>query len=61
MCIRTTGFFLVWLMEAKDSDFLRNFNRSTLHVKSWSFQGAIGYCLGIDRLWDVYMIVMGGR
>lgn len=62
---RTTGFFLVWLMETKDSNFLRNFNRSTLHVKPWSFQGAIRYCLGeeydIDRLWEEYMIAMGDR
>ena len=62
---RTTGFFLAWLTQTKDSDFLRKFNRSTLHVIPWSFQGAIQYAFGegydIDRLWEEYMIAMGDK
>lgn len=62
---RTTGFFLAWLTQTKDSDFLRKFNRSTLHVIPWSFQGAIQYALGegydIDRLWEEYMNAMGDK
>lgn len=62
---RTTGFFLAWLKQTKDPDFLRKFNRSTLDVIPWSFQGAIQYSLGeeydIDRLWEEYMVAMGDK
>ncbi|MFR5660326.1 basic secretory protein-like protein [Butyricimonas paravirosa] len=62
---RTTGFFLAWLMQTKDSDFLRKFNSSTLHVIPWSFKGAICYSLGeeydIDTLWEEYLVAMGDK
>lgn len=62
---RTTGFFLVWLARTKDPDFLRKFNRSTLEVIPWSFDGAIKHVLGkqygIDRLWDEYLTAMGDK
>lgn len=54
---QTTGFFLDWLT-TKDADFLRKFNRSTLEVIPWSFDGAIKHVLGkqysIDGLWEEY-------
>lgn len=60
---RTTGFFLAWLTQTKDPDFLRKFNRSTLDVIPWSFNGGIQYALGtdkdVDTLWKEYMAVMG--
>ena len=60
---RTTGFFLAWLTENKDKDFLRKFNRSTLEVVPWSFEGGIQYVLGndqhVDDLWKEYMKAMG--
>lgn len=62
---RTTGFFLAWLTETKDPDFLRKFNQSTLKVIPWSFDGAIKYSLGdsfnIDTLWDEYLVAMGDK
>lgn len=54
---QTTGFFLQWLT-AKDSDFLRKFNRSTLEVVPWSFDAALKHVLGnqytTDSLWEEY-------
>ena len=55
---RTTGFFLAWLTQTKSPDFLRKFNRSTLEVIPWSFDGGVKYALGndydIDSLWKEY-------
>lgn len=60
---RTTGFFLVWLRDNKDPDFLKKFNASTLEVIPWSFDGAIRHCLGenanIDELWHEYQVAVG--
>ena len=60
---RTAGFFFVWLRDNKDKEFLRKFNRSTLEVIPWSFNGAIKYALGekydIDDLWHEYQVAVG--
>lgn len=60
---RTTGYFLVWLRDHKDPEFLRKFNRSTLKVVPWSFDGAIKYALGekynVDDLWHEYQVSVG--
>ena len=60
---RITGFFLVWLRDNKDPDFLRKFNASTLEVIPWSFNGAIKHILGenadIDDLWHEYQVAVG--
>lgn len=60
---RTAGYFFVWLRDHKDSDFLRKFNRSTLEVIPWSFDGAIKHVLGqqygIDELWHEYQVSVG--
>ncbi len=60
---RTTGFFLVWLRDNKDPDFLKKFNASTLEVIPWSFNGAIKHVLGekadIDELWHEYQVAVG--
>ena len=60
---RTTGFFLAWLTQTKSPDFLQKFNRSTLEVIPWSFDGGVKYALGndydIDSLWKEYMATMG--
>ncbi len=62
---RTTGFFLAWLAKTKDPDFLRKFNRSTLEVIPWSFEGAIKHVFGpsydVFELWKEYQIAMGDR
>lgn len=60
---RTAGYFFVWLRDNKDPEFLRKFNRSTLEVVPWSFDGAIKHILGekynIDDLWNEYQIAVG--
>lgn len=60
---RTAGYFFVWLRDNKDPEFLRKFNRSTLEVIPWSFDGAIKHVLGdkynIDDLWNEYQIAVG--
>lgn len=60
---RTAGYFFVWLRDNKDPDFLRKFNRSTLEVIPWSFDGAVKHTLGeeydIDALWREYQIAVG--
>ncbi len=60
---RTTGYFLVWLRDNKDPEFLVKFNRSALEVVPWSFDGAVKHILGpeysIDELWNEYQIAVG--
>ena len=60
---RYTGFFIAWLVNNKDKDFLRKFNMSTQYVVPWSFDGAIKYALGeqynVDDLWLEYQRAMG--
>lgn len=60
---RTTGYFLVWIRDNKDPDFLWKFNRSTLEVIPWSFDGAIKHILGeeyeIEALWHEYQVAVG--
>lgn len=60
---RTTGYFLVWLRDNKDPEFLVKFNRSALEVVPWSFDGAIKHILGpeydIDALWHEYQVAVG--
>jgi len=60
---RVTGYFLVWLRDNKDPDFLWKFNRSALDVVPWSFDGAMKHILGpehgIDALWHEYLVAVG--
>lgn len=60
---RTTGYFLVWIRDNKDPEFLWKFNRSTLEVIPWSFDGAIKHILGpeydIESLWHEYQVAVG--
>lgn len=60
---RTAGYFFVWLRDNKDPEFLRKFNKSTLEVVPWSFDGAIKHILGneydIDNLWHEYQVAVG--
>jgi hypothetical protein len=64
---RTTGFFLYWLSQKKDPDFIRKFNRSALEVIPWSFDGAFKHIFGdreeyhIDALWKEYIKDVEGR
>lgn len=56
---RYTGFFLVWLRDHYDPDFLRKFNRTALQLNPWSWDAAVKKVLGpqydIDDLWQKYV------
>lgn len=60
---RKTGYFLVWIQNTKDKDFLRKFNRTALEVVPWSWDGAIQHIFGkdctMDALWHEYQVAMG--
>ena len=62
---RITGFFIYWLNQNKDEDFIKKFNRTALEVVPWSFESAFKHIFGddekyhIDNLWKEYMIEMG--
>lgn len=60
---RTAGYFFVWLRDHKDPEFLRKFNRSTLEVVPWSFDGAFQHILGpevtAEALWHEYQVAVG--
>ncbi len=62
---RTTGYFLYWLSQTKDPDFIRKFNRTALDVVPWSWDEAMYHILGRDEansvanLWDEYMAAIG--
>ncbi len=60
---RETGFFLAWLVNNKDADFLRKFNESAHVLETWTFEAGIKYALGeqfsADGLWTEYQKAMG--
>ena len=60
---RTTGYFLVWVRDHKDPDFLRKFNRTALEVIPWSFEGAFKKIFGEDcnvaDVWKEYQLAVG--
>lgn len=62
---RHAGYFFVWIQDNKDPEFLRKFNRSTLEVIPWSFDGAIKHVLGeeytTDKLWEEYQVAVGDK
>lgn len=60
---RYTGYFLAWLQQTKDSEFLRKFNHTALQLNPWSWDAAMQLCLGkgvtADGLWHEYQVAMG--
>lgn len=60
---RRAGYFFAWLKENKDPDFLRKFNRTTLEVVPWSWDGAVQHIFGtdctMDALWAEYQKAVG--
>lgn len=60
---RYTGYFLAWIQQTKDHDFLKKFNRTAIEVIPWSWDGAVQKCLGknytMDGLWHEYQVAMG--
>lgn len=62
---RITGYFLYWLSQTKDPDFLRKFNQTALTVIPWSWDEAMYHILGrkesnsVANLWNEYMAAIG--
>lgn len=62
---RQTGYFLYWLSQTKDKDFIRKFNRTAIDVVPWSWDEAMYSILGRDEknsvknLWAEYMEAVG--
>lgn len=62
---RITGYFLYWLSQNKDADFIRKFNRTAIDVVPWSWDEAMYHILGRDEansvqnLWNEYMTAVG--
>ena len=60
---RYIGYFMNWIRETKDSDFIRKMNRSCLEVVPWSWDMAVQYALGkgytVDGLWHEYQVAIG--
>lgn len=60
---RKTGYFLAWIQQTKDKNFLRKFNRTALEVVPWSWDGAIQHIFGknctMDALWHEYQVAVG--
>lgn len=54
----TTGFFLLYLQDNYDPQFIKKFNQSANELSTWSYNGAIKKILGnqydVDQLWDEY-------
>lgn len=64
---RVTGYFLYWLQQTKDKNFLRKFNASAAELNPWSWDAAMKHILGdrpentTDALWDEYLHAIGDK
>ena len=60
---RITGWFLVWLKNTKDADFLRKFNATAATVNPWSWDKAMQSIFGAsattESLWSEYQASFG--
>ena len=62
---RVAGYFLWWIQQTKDKDFLRKFNRSAAELDSWSWDAAMKHVLGnkpengVEALWQEYQKAIG--
>lgn len=58
---RITGYFLFWLQQNKDKNFLKKFNHSAVELETWSWDAAMKHVLGnrpengVDALWNEYL------
>ena len=58
---RVSGYFLFWLQQNKDKDFLRKFNASAAELDRWSWDAACRHILGegVVDLWKQYKQSIG--
>lgn len=54
----TSGFFLKWIADTYDNDFIYKFNASVKTIKPWSYKAAIKDIINkdVDSLWKTYKI-----
>ena len=61
------GYFLWWIQQTKDKNFLRKFNRSAAELDTWSWDAAMKHVLGnkpengVEALWDEYRKAIGEK
>lgn len=59
----TGGYFLVWLKNTKDPEFLRKLNRTAATINPWSWDAAMKSIFGdgvtTQQLWDEYQASFG--
>lgn len=64
---RYAGYFLFWLQQTKDSEFLHKFNRSAAELETWSWDAAMKHIFGdkpeitADALWNEYITAVDGE
>ena len=64
---RVAGYFLWWIQQTKDKNFLRKFNRSAAELDTWSWDAAMKHVLGnkpengVEALWDEYRKAIGEK
>ncbi len=62
---RVAGYFLYWIQQNKDKNFLRKFNRSAAELDTWSWDAAMRHVLGdkpengVEALWTEYRKAIG--
>lgn len=62
---RVAGYFLYWIQQTKDKNFLRKFNRSAAELETWSWDAAMKHVLGnkpengVEELWKEYQKAIG--
>lgn len=54
----TSGFFLKWIVDTYDPDFIYKFNASLKTIKPWSYKTAVKTVLqkDVDELWKEYEV-----
>jgi hypothetical protein len=59
----TTGYFIKWLVDTKDSDFARRLNGTTRDYTTWSWDSACLAILGqgIQTLWNQYQVFLNAH
>lgn len=58
----TTGFFIEWIQNSYDADFLYKLNQSCLTIDPWNYEEACQQILGksVQLLWDEYQWFLQG-
>tara|TARA_B110000093_G_scaffold157099_1_gene175190 strand:- start:746 stop:2275 length:1530 start_codon:yes stop_codon:yes gene_type:complete len=54
----SSGFFLKWIVDTYDDDFIYKFNASSKTINPWSYKAAIKQIIDkdVDELWEEYIL-----